>query len=287
LVFLVPGVVLTLSMLLVRRRSFEWLPRTGGSRRLLAAMVLICVFSLAGVAATAARPAVPSGLQTRLRVCTYNIQQGYDEAGSKNYAGQLVLLRGVNADVIGLQESDTARIAGGNADIVRYFADQLEMHSYYGPKTVPGTFGIALLSRYPIEDARTFYMYSEGEQTATIEARIRVGDQAFGLYVTHLGNGGPTVQQEAILEAIEGAEKVILMGDFNFRPDTAQYSLTTETLDDAWLLRWPEGVDGEGRRFDRRIDHVFLSPGTMVVDARYLTEPESDHPALVVEIEWK
>ena len=45
-----------------------------------------------------------------------------------------------------------------------------------------------------------------------------------------------------------------------------------------------DGVDGQGRTFPRRIDHVFVSPGTTVVDAQYITDPESDHPALVVEI---
>ena len=129
-------------------------------------------------------------------------------------------------------------------------------------------------------------MYSVGEQTATIAAQIRVGDEVFNVYVTHLGNGGPVVQQEAILSEVEGKEKVILMGDFNFRPDSAQYQLTTRALDDAWLLRWPESVDGQGRRFDRRIDHVFLSPGMTAREAQYITEPESDHPALAVEIGW-
>ena len=76
------------------------------------------------------------------------------------------LLRTVDADIIGLQECDTARIANGNADIVKYFADRLDLYSYYGPKTVTGTFGIALLSKYPIEDPQTVYLYSLGEQTA-------------------------------------------------------------------------------------------------------------------------
>jgi len=48
--------------------------------------------------------------------------------------------------LIGLQESDTNRISGGNSDIVRYFADRLDLYAYYGPKVVPGTFGIALLA---------------------------------------------------------------------------------------------------------------------------------------------
>jgi endonuclease/exonuclease/phosphatase family metal-dependent hydrolase len=126
-------------------------------------------------------------------------------------------------------------------------------------------------------------MYSEGEQTATIEAQVRVGSVRWKVYVTHLGNGGPIVQQAAILEVVRGQKNVILMGDFNFRPDSPQYAQTTALLDDAWLRRWPEGVAG-GKSFDQRIDHVFLSPGTIVEEARYITEPESDHPALVVEI---
>jgi len=62
--------------------------------------------------------------------------------------------------------------------------------------------------------------------------------------------------------------------------------LTIQSLDDAWLLRWPDDVDDEGLHLDKRIDHIFVSPGTQIVDARYLLSPESDHPAMVVEIEW-
>jgi endonuclease/exonuclease/phosphatase family metal-dependent hydrolase len=221
-----------------------------------------------------------------LTFATYNIQQGYSQDGLKNYDGQLDLLQGLNADIIGLQESDTNRIAGGNGDVVRYFADKLDMYSYYGPKTVPGTFGIALLSRYPIDNPRTFYMYSEGEQTATIEARITVGNRTFNLFVTHLGNSGPLVQQEAILQEIKDKTGVIAMGDFNFRPDTDQYRLTIGLLDDSWLLRWPRGDDGQGVDPADRIDHIFVSPGTKVLNSRYLADPQSDHPAMSTTIEW-
>jgi endonuclease/exonuclease/phosphatase family metal-dependent hydrolase len=289
LVYLAAGVGASAPVLLVRQPAEHRL--AGGfwgevktSWLFPGVVLLIGAVAIVGVVATVPRPgaSVPKGT---LRVCTYNIQQGYDAGGLKNYEGQLDLLRRQEADVIGLQESDTNRISGGNSDIVRYLADRLDMVSYYGPKTVPGTFGIALLSRFPIEHPRTFYMYSAGEQTATIEAQIRVGERTVWVYVTHLGNDGPIVQQEAVLQEAAGKENVILMGDFNFRPDSAQYQRTREAFEDAWLLRWPEGVDGRGRSFPRRIDHVFVSPGTAVVDAQYITEPESDHPALVVEIE--
>ncbi len=288
LVYLLAGIALMTPLLLVNRRGFD-LSRASKSLGLGTVVPgLTLLLGLASIGATlvlAASPAEPSP-KTSLTIATYNIQQGYSQEGLKNYDGQLDLLQGLDADIIGLQESDTNRIAGGNGDAVRYFADKLDMHSYYGPKTVPGTFGIAFLSRYPIENPSTFYMYSEGEQTATIEAQITVGDRTFNVYVTHLGNGGPIVQQEAILQELQDKANVVAMGDFNFRPDTDQYRLTTGILDDSWLLRWPQGNDSQGIDPAGRIDHIFVSPGTRVLDSRYLAEPQSDHPAMTTTIEW-
>ena len=288
-VFLLAGIALTLPILLVRRSSFHWARAASGSRlgpAFPVAMSLVALATIAGAVLTAARPAAPALAQTALKIFTYNIQQGYSRDGRRNYDGQLEVVRAEDADIVGLQECDTARIANGNADVVRYFADRLDLYSYYGPKTVPGTFGIALLSRYPIENPRTFYMHSEGEQTATIAAQITVGGKTFNVFVTHLGNGGPLVQQQAILQEVAGKDNVILLGDFNFRPDSEQYRLTTALLDDSWLLRWPEGNASQGVDFARTIDHIFVSRGTRVADCRYLPGPASDHPGLATTIEW-
>ena len=286
LVFLVLGVVLVLSLLLVKRGALSL--RDG--RLSVAYPVVIAlagVVALMGAALISARPVAPPSDSTRLRLLTYNLQQGYNRTGQKDLDGQIEVIRAAGPDVIGLQETDTARIAGGNADLVRYFADRLNMYSYYGPKTVAGTFGDALLSRYPIQKPRTFYMYSQGEQTAAIHAQILVGGRTFNVFVTHLGNGGPIIQQEAILKETAGVENVVLMGDFNFRADTEQYRLTRGQLDDVWLLRWPSGTDERGLNPVKAIDHIFVSPGTQVADAEYILSPASDHPAEVVEIEWK
>jgi hypothetical protein len=37
---------------------------------------------------------------------------------------------------------------------------------------------------------------------------------------------------------------------------------------------------------EQRIDPVFVTPGTQVLEARYLLSPASDHPAEVVETGW-
>jgi endonuclease/exonuclease/phosphatase family metal-dependent hydrolase len=298
LVYLIVGIGLALPVLLVGRRSFNLGQSAGRLQIGLAFPGLLALTGLAtviGAFLMAAKPIAAPSPPSSLKVLTYNIQQGYTPDGLKNFHGQLDLLRRIDADIIGLQESDTNRIAGGNSDVVRFFADRLDMHAYYGPKPVVGTFGIALLSKYPIEHPGTFYMYSyelrdrelvDLEQTATIEAQIGIGDRTFHIFVTHLGNGGPIVQQEAILREVEGQENVILLGDFNFGPDSDQYRLTTDMLDDSWVLRWPaidkRTVDFKGKG----IDHIFVSPGTGVSDAEYLPDRESDHPAATAILEW-
>lgn len=276
LVHLIAGLGLVLPLLAVRRLPRPW--NIGAAWG--ATIALMGLAAVGAVLVTMARPSEPPP-KPALTVVTYNIQQGYTDDGQKGFEDQLAVLRALDADIIGLQESDTNRISGGNADLVRAFADALDMYSYYGPTTVVGTFGIALLSRYPIEQPRTFFMYSIGEQTATIEALISVGDVTYNVFVTHLGNGGPIVQQEAILQIVEGRQNVILMGDFNFRPDTPQYALTTALFDDAWLRRWPEGVEDSGLQPTKRIDHIFISRELDVEDARFIDDPASDHPAVM------
>ena len=279
LVHLVVGLGIVLPLLTVKREALLGQPSGKLPFAWAVSVVVLGALAVVGVFVTAARPGVPSP-QSTLTVLTYNIQQGYREDGQVGTDDQLALMRDVGADLIGLQESDACRIAGGNVDLVRYYADALDMYAYYGPTPVAGTFGIALLSKYPIENPRTFYMYSEGEQTATIEAQIMVGEQRINVFVTHLGNGGPMVQQEAIMHVATGKENVILMGDFNFRPDTEQYALTTAVFDDAWLRRWPDDIDDQGVTPPKRIDHIFVSPPIEVEDSRFIHSPASDHPAV-------
>ncbi len=279
LVYLIAGLGLVLPLLLVPQAS----PRDRSSpqpRR----FTLIAVATLAAVSLAAlwlTNPKLPPTPSTggSLRVMTYNIQQGFDKVGDAALPAQLDAIRRVQPDVLGLEESDTARVANGNVDAVRYFADHLGMYSYYGPPTTVGTFGIALLSKYPIQNPRTFYMYSTGEQTACIQAQIAANGTTYNVFVTHLGNDGPIVQLQNVLSRVGSLPNVILVGDFNFDPTTPQYALASESLFDAWRLRWPTGrqltTGAEGR-----IDQVFVSPGMTVTDAEYVPNPSSDHPYL-------
>jgi endonuclease/exonuclease/phosphatase family metal-dependent hydrolase len=284
LVMFIPalGSVLPFAMSLNGNKSAPIFSKVLQRDWLLASLAIILI-ALFGYQLMVADPNPPADSNESVRVFTYNIRQGYDLAGERNFDGQIDLIRTKSPDILGLQECDTARIAGGNADVVAYFADRLNMYSYYGPSPVAGTFGVALLSRYPIENARTFYLFSLGEQVAAIEADITIADQTYKVYITHLGNAGPIFQQEQLLDLMRGNKNVISMGDFNFRHYEEQYAITVAEYHDAYMHAEVKTIPADFDT-DDRIDHIFVSPGMRVDYLEYLNQPESDHPGLFVEI---
>ncbi|MHA1928894.1 MAG: endonuclease/exonuclease/phosphatase family protein [Candidatus Thorarchaeota archaeon] len=290
-VFLVVGLALVVSLLSVFQRLFTIRepPRSPLSKTIIAGfMIILFMGTLVGGIAFDAHPIAQSSDATSVRILTYNLAQGMNLEDVKNYDGQLGLIRDVDADIIGLQE--TSKIAGGS-DVVRYLANNLNLYSYFGPKGVTGTTGVALLSKYPIENPRTIYHFTENidrKQTATIEAEITVGTRTFTVYVTHTYSTMETksILQSDILNESSDKSNVIFMGDFNFRPQTAPYNLTTDVLDDSWWVKWPTGVDSGGYNNSRNIDHIFVSSGTTVSDCQYNWDPQSDHPAYWIDIQW-
>ncbi len=286
-VYLLAGLGLGLPLLLVSKETFSLgkpdvaIPFTPLTLGLLSFLSVIALYL------TTANPVAPQN-GAQLKIMTYNLQQGFDVEGNKNLEGQLAVIKKVNPDILGLQESDTTRIANGNVDAVRYFADQLAMYSYYGPTTTTGTFGIALLSKYPIQNPTTFFMYSTGEQTATIHAEISKNGKTYQVFVTHLGNDGPMFQVQDVLtriQSLDAGQRIIAMGDFNLEPATEQYALITQTLVDSWLLKWPDGKETPGIASEKRIDYIFVSPGLNVFEAEYSLNPASDHPNMYTVIE--
>ena len=284
LAFLVPGVLLTLPIFLIKKKTINFDKTTQKMKSksiIIAILGLIFVGTVAGTIITTPYPTTPSEAKTSLIIMTYNIRQGVNDSGDKNYDGQLELIRSVNPDILALQECDPTRISGGNSDVVRYFADKLNMYSYRGPKSVVNTYGTAILSKYPISNVSAFFMYSTHQQIGATQVQITVESQTFNVFSHHPSSDTPEgkiYQIQEMLSRVDGLNTVIFMGDFNFRAYTAQYNLTVEVLEDSWAQHRDTAAED-------RIDHIFLSTGITVLDTNYIERGHSDHPAYWIEIQ--
>jgi endonuclease/exonuclease/phosphatase family metal-dependent hydrolase len=244
---------------------------------------------------------------------TYNIQQGVDFFGNKNFEGQLGMIQEIDPDILCLQESDASRISGGNSDVVRYFAEHLGYYTYYGPKTVTGTYGTAILSRFPMDSCQTVFTYSDKDEIGTAVAVIFLADQNITLINSHPAGGKKAREEhiDMVTQLAKDNKMVIDMGDYNFRQNSPYYQKITTVLKDSWLTLYPDAigpVDNEkiDLSFENRnnssgmllsdgkldmkgrIDHIFLSKDFEVKEAHYLPSPESetDHPAHWAIVRW-
>jgi endonuclease/exonuclease/phosphatase family metal-dependent hydrolase len=227
-----------------------------------------------------------------LLVMTYNIQQANDETGERSYQEQLALIRQVGPDILALQESDATRISLNNNDFVRYYAGQLGYHSYYGPTTVSGTYGTAILSKYPLQNTRTVFPFSDQDEIGTAVAEIEAGGERFSIYNVH-PDGSDTAMlawAESLLEHSKGQTNVISLGDYNLRDYEEAYQLVASVYTNAWESIYPSKIslDGTDMSGENRIDHIFFSHQLTARNPIYLLPPDSatDHPVHWAEITW-
>jgi endonuclease/exonuclease/phosphatase family metal-dependent hydrolase len=227
------------------------------------------------------------------KVAGYNIQQGYDDLGERGHHAQCAALKEIDADVIALSETDTARVAGANFDIVRFLAQCLDMYSYAGPKTGIGTYGYAVLSKYPIENPEVYHLFSgvgfdsssnpgassSGDQVAVIKAQITVNGQTYNFFSNHFDGNPPIEQAQGLSQLAAGLERVIAIGDYNCRPGT-------ECIDqiETVLLNCAD-LTGDSAVAADRVDLIFLSPDLACSNFTYIFADASDHPAVAAEID--
>jgi len=258
------------------------------------AVLLGVIFLGSGFAALRTGRVQPAETEkSSLLVMTYNIQAGNDGSGEQSYDRQLALIRQVSPDILALQESDTARISLNNNDLVLYFASKLGYFSYFGPSTVTGTFGTAILSKYPLLNTHTVFTFSDQDEIGTAEAEIEVAGRRFSLYDVHPDGSEPAMLgwAQTLLERSQSKPYVIALGDFNLRDYEEAYQLIASEYTNAWVGIYPSKIspDGTDMSGKNRIDHIFVSPSLGVRNPVYVLPPASatDHPVHWAEIFWE
>jgi endonuclease/exonuclease/phosphatase family metal-dependent hydrolase len=257
------------------------------------AILLGLVFMGTGIGVLQTSRAIHSpGQEASLTVMTYNIQAANDDTGERSYERQLALIQQVSPDILALQESDTARISLNNNDYVLHYASKLGYYAYYGPTTVTGTFGTAILSKYPLSNTRTVFTFSDQDEIGTAEVEIDVNGRRITIYNVH-PDGSDTAMltwAKTLLERSQDDLYVIALGDFNLRDYEEAYQVIDDVYLNAWVSEFPDevGSDGTDMSGENRIDHIFVSLTLGVRDPVYVLPPDSatDHPVHWAEITW-
>ena len=224
-----------------------------------------------------------------MRVCSYNIHGGTDEARAASLPEIAETLRASGADIAFLQECDRFLLRSRFAHQARILARALgenAAYRFYGPlKFGPFAFGNAVLSRVPI--AKTFHVKlraSGGEPRGAIGIRTSGG---LTLWSTHLGlrDDWRETQLAALADAIRaegGDAPVIVGGDFNARLDAPEVQ---NFLAQTGL----QVLSGDAPTFSasapaHRIDFLF-GRGVTGIDTGTLCAKGSDHCLIWADVQ--
>jgi len=169
----------------------------------------------------------------QITIMTYNIHYGYPVGTqAANLQGTATVIKSINPDVALLQEVDIKTNRSGGVDQLAALASLTGMEYYYFGKAIDynnGQFGVAILSKYKLEDTNTTLLpivpkQNESdyvEQRAMADAKITVKGHQIMVASTHLDltQYNRDVQAPAIHSRLSASScPAVLGGDFNARP---------------------------------------------------------------------
>lgn len=232
-----------------------------------------------------------------MKIMSFNTQHCESYLAKKIDIGLFAhYLKGIDADVIGLNEMRGEGPLDGYTDQLGALAKELGFHSYFAQSILvkgENPYGNGLLSRYPIISAKTVIIQSpdDPDKTMHYEQRsilIAVLDTPCGeltVLITHFGLS-PEEQQNAVIKVTENLkdEKCILMGDFNVTPSDPILSPICKRLFDTAevfespLLSFPSDAP------KIKIDYIFTSKDIKIKKADIPPHVISDHRPYIIEI---
>jgi endonuclease/exonuclease/phosphatase family metal-dependent hydrolase len=236
-----------------------------------------------------------------LRLLVYNIHAGKDAAGIDNLERVAALVRSTRADVALLQEVDRGTRRSGRVDQPAVLAARTGFSVAFG-KTLDydgGEYGIAVLSRWPIQDDTLIRLPVEPPQLRSgpsYEPRgaQRVVVRAPGADLTIVNAHIDASREDhyrrqeirTVLAIARGTGPIVVGGDFNSTPESAVQSDARQGgLRDAWpTCGAGDGLTYPARAPVRRIDYVYLTGTATCSHAEVLESEASDHRPLLVTV---
>jgi endonuclease/exonuclease/phosphatase family metal-dependent hydrolase len=295
--------------------------RTRAALVSLVAALATAALALAPATAAAADSAAAPGTESAgppVRFATYNIHAGAGEDNVFDLDRTAAAIRGLHADVVGLEEVD---VHWGDRsqwlDTITELGSRLGMHTGYAPiysldPVDPGDprreYGVAVLSRFPIEDLENHEITRLSTQVPDpvpepapgfLEATISLRGMRTHVYVTHLDyRPDPSVRAmqvddtRRILAEDPPGEPQVLLGDLNAEVGSPELAPLWQDLRDAWttapVRRGEPGLTYPAAVPTKRIDVVSVDPRTRVLRAEVpsdeLSTTASDHRPVVATV---
>ncbi len=172
-----------------------------------------------------------------LELLTYNIQHGVGTDGKLDLDRVARVIEQSGAEIIGLNEVDFALKRSGFKNQVSYLAKVLNMNYAFGAsvKSITGSYGNAILSKYPIKNVENYILPSldedNSETRSLLMAEIEIKNKkqkSYHIMSTHL-----SLDKKERSEQIKWIDNFvsnytgpyILMGDFNTGVEEVIYTV--------------------------------------------------------------
>ncbi len=221
-----------------------------------------------------------------LCVMTYNIKNAENGTKISEIAADI---RAETPDIVCLQEVDCGAFRSGKRDIMQELADSLQMHSFYAPtiKLRGGTYGIGMLSRYPLENHKQIPLpVRKGDEGRVVaQADITVSGRKLTIFNTHLSFETRAIrlaQLDYLQSVTSSCGTFILCGDFNTE-DFSEFSrLSGAKAVNSAALPYNTYLGTDVSFF--AIDNILISSDLSCITSKMAGTSVSDHCPLIAVI---
>lgn len=219
-----------------------------------------------------------------IKVVTYNIRHCEGMDGKVDLRRIAAVLESLDADIIALQEVDMGNPRTLLVKQAYVLARHLGMGCVYGEalRYRIGSFGNAVLSRFPIKSYINHRLPAPKPQRSMQEVHLDVNGQMLRVFNTHLELNRDlrlTQIRDFIVPLIQSScTPAIFAGDFNETPDDLGVKYLAHCFTDSFIVN--SGLLNNtftSRNPAERIDFIFLNDGFQALDYRIQYTDASDH----------
>jgi len=243
--------------------------------------------------------------EREIKVMSFNIRYctPYLPVGNTaiDIAGTATVIKNASPDVVLLQEVDVNTDRSGKLDQIALISDYTGMKYFYFSKAIDyqgGSFGVAVLSKYPIDYSKTHMLPKQDVEGSYVEQRVlcetRItfpGKHTYTVSTSHLDltETNRLLQITAINDVLSKSPyPVIFGGDFNASPGSA----TINKIDALGYIRTclKDCYTISSTNPTKEIDYVTFMPASKfdVLSHRVITGvTASDHLPVITVLKMK